>query len=125
MKGTTIDASGNSELGLYAGNRSRIEDLTANGNGEVGVLTQSRGKFDRLTATGNGGPGIAVVQDAKLRDSTLTGNNGGGAGDDVLAATVRLVRTTCGKSAALPLSCTSPFECTCDAGPTLGLCGGD
>ena len=121
-----VDASGNSEIGIFTQDMARGIDLTVNDNGEVGLFTTSRAKFLNLTATGNGGPGVAAVGDIVLQASTLTGNNGAGTGYDILASTVRLQSgTTCGKSAQLILDCSQPLECDYDAGATLGLCSGD
>jgi hypothetical protein len=124
---TSVDASDNTELGVLGLLRLRGTNVKANSNGRAGVTAIGPCVVSGLIASGNSGPGLAAEGPTVLRSSTITGNNGAQTGFDVLTTSrPRLVRTSCGRSAALifvpgPLS--QEFEL--DAGASWGVCQGD
>jgi hypothetical protein len=80
-------------------------DVEASDNTEAGVWTNSRTQFVRLHATRNAGHGgiytdVGRKAVTRLVDSDVSGNDGLGLGYDVLSTgRLRLVRTTCGRAA--------------------------
>jgi hypothetical protein len=100
-----VVATGNGYGLTSRGGRMRGHDVEASDNTEAGVWTNSVTQFVRLHATRNRGKGgvfTAVARGAvtRLVDSDVSGNDGLGLGYDVLSTGhVRLVRTTCGRAA--------------------------
>lgn len=92
----------NVEDGIFAFT-VRAADLQASGNGGAGVAALGRLGVRRLEASGNGGAGVrGGSRQARVVDSNVTGNGLAADGYDITSSrNVRLVRTTCGRSAKL------------------------
>jgi hypothetical protein len=97
-----VVASDNTGSGIWA-QTLKGSDVEAGRNGANGVAAITQLRLRRLVAVGNGDAGVrAGAGRSRLRDSEVTGNAEATDGYDVTATgTVRLVRTTCGRSAKL------------------------
>ena len=77
-------------------------DVEASHNTDVGIWVNGIGSLTRLTAVGNGGSGVSWTRRLRIVDSTITGNDGLDAGFDVLTTgTVKLVNSTCERGARI------------------------
>jgi hypothetical protein len=97
-----VVASDNASSGIWA-QTVKGNDIEASRNGLNGVSTLRSLRVRRLDATANGSSGVSTGSArSRLVDSTVIGNDATGDGYDVVSTgSVRLVRTTCGKSAKI------------------------
>jgi len=97
-----VRASDNAGTGIWALSL-RGEDVEASRNGAAGLIAIYRLRLRGLDASHNVGPGIvAGPRRSHLEDSVAVGNDAAGDGYDIRSTgSVRLTRTTCGRSAKL------------------------
>jgi hypothetical protein len=97
-----VIASDNVRSGIWA-QTVRGSDIEASRNGLNGVSANSQLRVRRLDATANGRSGVlGGHRRSRLVDSMVTGNDVASGGYDIVSSgTMRLVRTTCGKSAKI------------------------
>lgn len=97
-----VVASDNEQSGIWA-QAVRGSDIEASRNGSNGVSANSRLRVRRLDAMANGGPGVdGGYKRTRIVDSVVTDNDTAGDGYDITSiGPVRLIRTSCGKSAKL------------------------
>jgi hypothetical protein len=106
-----VVASDNAGSGIWA-QTVRGSDIEASRNGSNGVSANSWLRIRRLDATANGRSGVlAGSTRSRLVDSTVISNDVADGGYDIVSTgTVRLVRTTCGKSAKIRYSSQEEYD---------------
>jgi hypothetical protein len=102
LEAKRVVASDNTRSGIWA-QAVMGSDIEASRNGLNGVSANGRLRVRRLDATANGRSGVLGGHGrGRLVDSTVTGNDVATGGYDIVSVgTMRLVRTTCGKSATI------------------------
>lgn len=102
LEAERVIASDNAHSGIWA-QAVRGSDIEASRNGLNGVSANSGLRVRRLDATANGRSGVLAGRTkSRLVDSMVTGNDVASGGYDIVSTgSMRLVRTTCGKSAKI------------------------